>query len=397
MNQVSLSTRVLRMSTFAILLSCVASQASYAQLIAYEGFDYLEGDLAVVGTGALGGGTGWVPDQGWVVPPGQTSNPGASAVVANPANWGYTDTAGNELATSGQAFFLTDWDQIARSLDLSGVDASLLRETDFTGGFTGVDATDGFGAEGAVLWVSFLGRGDEIQKAADLQLGDGIAAGIGSKKKIGLGRPWVMQTDGSNGDDNVAWGTIDFGATPSDTKRATGDAYNETIFMVARIEFRGSEKIGFNQEPNAVPAENEIVTVWANPVLGNTQPLDVDAAIQNYEVSNFTLGNIAFGGNADTWFDEIRIGLDYASVAPIAAGLDGDFDGDLDVDGADFLEWQRNLDLGDATNLGLWESNYGTPTPAVGAVTAVPEPSSLLLAGAMAMLVLSRRTLFAAK
>ncbi len=62
--------------------------------------------------------------------------------------------------------------------------------------------------------------------------------------------------------------------------------------------------------------------------------------------------------------------------APVAT-LPGDFDGDGDVDGRDLLAWQRNLSLG---NLADWQLNYGTNAlNAAEAVTAVPEPSSLLL------------------
>ena len=58
----------------------------------------------------------------------------------------------------------------------------------------------------------------------------------------------------------------------------------------------------------------------------------------------------------------------------------GDFDNDLDVDGADFLEWQREFGSTlDASDLATWESNYGSP-PAIGAaLSAVPEPSSIAL------------------
>jgi len=66
------------------------------------------------------------------------------------------------------------------------------------------------------------------------------------------------------------------------------------------------------------------------------------------------------------------------SLSSLPANLEGDFDGNLDVDGADFLSWQR--DLGDATNLGLWEDNFGF-TGAVPAVSTVPEPSTFLLTG----------------
>jgi len=58
-------------------------------------------------------------------------------------------------------------------------------------------------------------------------------------------------------------------------------------------------------------------------------------------------------------------------------GQPGDFDGDADVDGADFLLWQRTS--GDATELGVWGSNFGTPSEGTAATQAVPEPTSLLL------------------
>lgn len=53
----------------------------------------------------------------------------------------------------------------------------------------------------------------------------------------------------------------------------------------------------------------------------------------------------------------------------------GDFDGDGDVDGRDFLLWHRDgsPNPGSASDLADWDANYGTvPTPAV--ATTVPEP-----------------------
>jgi T5SS/PEP-CTERM-associated repeat protein len=55
--------------------------------------------------------------------------------------------------------------------------------------------------------------------------------------------------------------------------------------------------------------------------------------------------------------------------------LAGDFDFDGDVDGRDFLLWQRNPEVG---NLADWQNNYGT-SGLNAAVTAVPEPASLVL------------------
>lgn len=66
----------------------------------------------------------------------------------------------------------------------------------------------------------------------------------------------------------------------------------------------------------------------------------------------------------------------------------GDFDCDDDVDGDDFLLWQRNPSVGDLSD---WEDNYGG-SPLVGAVAAVPEPATLGLALSVAagLLILRR-------
>jgi hypothetical protein len=85
----------------------------------------------------------------------------------------------------------------------------------------------------------------------------------------------------------------------------------------------------------------------------------------------------------------------------------GDFDGDGDVDGADFVAWQTNFPKssgalpseGDADGDGdvdgadfvVWQTNFPF-TPGPGA-TPIPEPSALVLAGitAMTLLGLARR------
>ena len=74
----------------------------------------------------------------------------------------------------------------------------------------------------------------------------------------------------------------------------------------------------------------------------------------------------------------------------------GDFDLDEDVDGADFLSWQRGFGtLYDATDLANWKAIFGT-TPSVAAASAVPEPSTiaLLLVGVIGFViaVLQRNT-----
>lgn len=61
----------------------------------------------------------------------------------------------------------------------------------------------------------------------------------------------------------------------------------------------------------------------------------------------------------------------------------GDFDLDDDVDGSDFLLWQRGGSPNpfSPNDLAAWQSSYGSSTPStVANMLAVPEPSTLLLA-----------------
>jgi hypothetical protein len=69
----------------------------------------------------------------------------------------------------------------------------------------------------------------------------------------------------------------------------------------------------------------------------------------------------------------------------------GDFDGDGDVDGNDFLVWQRGgspnpLSAGD---LALWQSQFGTSF--LGAIRSVPEPSAGLLMAALGIAISALR------
>ncbi|MGI9456903.1 MAG: PEP-CTERM sorting domain-containing protein, partial [Aeoliella sp.] len=59
----------------------------------------------------------------------------------------------------------------------------------------------------------------------------------------------------------------------------------------------------------------------------------------------------------------------------------GDFDGDGDVDGADFRKWQRGESPNplSQSDLADWEANYGATASLSANSTHVPEPSTLLL------------------
>jgi hypothetical protein len=86
---------------------------------------------------------------------------------------------------------------------------------------------------------------------------------------------------------------------------------------------------------------------------------------------------------------------------------DADFDGDGDVDGRDFLIWQRgfglteqeNNSLGDANgdgdvnegDLAIWQTQYAEPGELNATQTAVPEPGTLVIVGVMVSMCIYRR------
>lgn len=77
-------------------------------------------------------------------------------------------------------------------------------------------------------------------------------------------------------------------------------------------------------------------------------------------------------------------GLTTNQLDTILASLSapGDFDGDGDVDGADFLTWQRNPSAG---SLADWQANYdGSP---LASASSIPEPASAVLLISAAALV----------
>lgn len=70
----------------------------------------------------------------------------------------------------------------------------------------------------------------------------------------------------------------------------------------------------------------------------------------------------------------------------------GDFNGDGEIDGRDFLMWQRgeSYDPLSNTDLAIWQAQYGTP-PLTANSTAVPEPATLALCLALALSIGIRR------
>jgi hypothetical protein len=151
---------------------------------------------------------------------------------------------------------------------------------------------------------------------------------------------------------------------------------------------------------NSLDDQNVSPNVFESaPTAGVLSELVTVDAITLTGFQTFSLGNLFTpGGTQNLTFeflledgaDAVPGAVSYG--APIVPGNDADFDNDSDVDGRDFLTWQRGFGVGttnaagDADNnnvvngadLTIWRQKFGLPA-AAGAVGAVPEPSTMLL------------------
>jgi hypothetical protein len=156
-------------------------------------------------------------------------------------------------------------------------------------------------------------------------------------------------------------------------------------------------------------------SLWVNPVDVNSTSItdtmphpDLFIDPDRSDMTRLALRQQNAGNNQPTvQVDEVAIGDSFsevlAAVTAAAPAVDADFDGDLDVDGDDFLIWQRGLGTGtanadgntdgdtdvDATDLANWKAKFGLPV-ATPVAAAVPEPACASLL-AIGLGVLARR------
>jgi len=150
--------------------------------------------------------------------------------------------------------------------------------------------------------------------------------------------------------------------------------------------------------------------IWAQDASGvlalisrSGDQLDVDDGPGTDFRTISDLGFVAFNGSEDgraSVFNDLGQVVFRASFTDGSSGIfvsnlvasnpfSGDFDFDGDVDGSDFLEWQRSD--GSASELLDWQTSYGNASSSVLAA-AIPEPSTWLLC-ALAGLAMWRREL----
>jgi len=201
-----------------------------------------------------------------------------------------------------------------------------------------------------------------------------------------------------------------FAANPNDpifSGIALGGANDFTIVASDAVLLLGVQADGSGMVGNGtMVADDTNFNVWI---------ARWDAGTPYYAGSTQTpaAARLWFGGGADGGVDTDPDGTEnftadgelafLNAVDDMAVSTNADFDSDNDVDGADFLIWQRGylngttLAEGDANDdgvvngidRGIWENKFDTVTPAV---TSVPEPATLLLAmGGMAGILGLRR------
>ena len=156
-------------------------------------------------------------------------------------------------------------------------------------------------------------------------------------------------------------GTLDFNISPSSTGQLNLVTGSATLAGAINVDFL-----------SGAFAAGDITLV------STSNALVIPGGVGSLSLTGTGIGGLSLAVSGD--------GTDLLLTG--VTGPPGDFDGNLDVDGDDFLFWQRNL--GDAPNLALWQANYGFGTLAAG-VGAVPEPgSAMLLVCGMALMATKR-------
>ncbi len=148
-----------------------------------------------------------------------------------------------------------------------------------------------------------------------------------------------------------------------------------TFFEVAFLD-GGGNVIGTPETLDLVDNGQLNDGAWLQHTIEATAP----AGAVSVRVGGGLLNGVTTTGAQSAFFDDFSLMLANAS-------LPGDFDNDGDVDGRDFLAWQRNPSVG---NLADWQAAYNGGNLA--AIGSVPEPTTILsLAVGLVVCGLSRR------
>jgi len=218
-----------------------------------------------------------------------------------------------------------------------------------------------------------ISNGGRIENDGQVWFGAGEDQGIGLEVTMTINNGHLDLTGGTNAPmTGLVEGDLTFFYDYDDTISAPkGEKYS--------INFTGSGSITVDTAGIYVVTQDSVGN-WDG--LTNASYLDLwnKGILQANGLSG--LDGATFG----TYFSVAGAvgGANYKLTSLLTSGQAGDFDGDGDVDGADFLTWQRGgspspLSPGD---LATWKANFGAAVTvnAAASVGAVPEPTALFSA-----------------
>ncbi len=177
---------------------------------------------------------------------------------------------------------------------------------------------------------------------------------------------WTYSIDGDTAQSLFTSGVDEAGSATYELASGTMVTLDDPLLMT-------------NAQNQAIQLTNDFQTL--------TSLLSETGDILTLVLTAMTNGNDAASFNSEAYvFDNI--------VIEGFTGADADFDQDGDIDGSDFLAWQRGFGSGmtlaqgdangdgqvDDLDLAAWQSQFGVAASiALQATTAVPEPSSMML------------------
>jgi hypothetical protein len=201
----------------------------------------------------------------------------------------------------------------------------------------------------------------------------------------------------------IVWDSLLQLGSPDPLRGTQGIAYdpvNDILALVTNTNATGGNIVIFD------PTTKAILTQFGFGATTNSDVAFDNAG--NLYVGNRTGERVRIWSPPSSTGDFVANEFTTNSLAPLgaitfsaAANEDADFDNDGDVDGSDFLVWQRGVGSpgdntdGDAdgdgqvtaADLGVWRNNFGQS----GGIAAIPEPAALGLAAVAALFALGVR------
>ncbi len=302
--------------------ACSASAA----LIAYEGFDYTVGSVALGRSGIItdwNGGTGWagpwedIPPDGNdpFVNPASSTQDAASDILAGSLS--YTDMFGHMLVTSGNMLHNSGTNNNATSRPARNLNSIII-------------------TNGTTTWISCLGqRTGQASPTGTYDRGANLTffnTNVWGLPGNNAGRFAIGESSGTAvGQTNDTWGFIPLGQGTQ--RRQSQVPFTNVALIVIRIDHHDdndgltiSNSVDFDDlymwvNPTNLAAEPPLTSVFTNYLAGDTNSVLGGLDFAFNRVVLFA-GNLSGVNPAAEWLiDELRVGTTYADVVPFTGPI----------------------------------------------------------------------------